>query len=153
MHWTNQNWAKSDIIEYNWEKTGQKTKKKTGQKTRQKAGQTDKNQKATYKTAAELAVKNKRSFSSFVNYQSFVVHQKSALCFLMFTFCWGNKPLIGQSTKTFSVFEELKTKQNKFWIWANSTKKKFCYRKSFDTLFIGIYASNRKCNTSQIKEN
>ena len=111
MHWTNQNWAKSDIIEYNWDKTGQKTKKKTGRKTRQKAGQTDKNQKATYKTAAELAVKNKRSFNSFVNYQSFVVHQKSALCFLMFTFCWGNKPLIGQSTKTFSVFEELKTKQ------------------------------------------
>ena len=36
--------------------------------------------------------------------------------FFMFTFCWENKFLIGQSTKNFSVktgFEELKKKVNK----------------------------------------
>ena len=40
----------------------------------------------------------------------------SAVNFFMFTFCWGNKFLIGQSTKTFLVkigFEELKKKVNK----------------------------------------
>ena len=37
----------------------------------------------------------------------------------MFTFCWENRFLIGQSTKKFSVktgFEELKKKVNKIWL-------------------------------------
>ena len=51
LHWTNQNWAKRDIRQ----KTGQKDRTKRQDK---KTGQTDKKQKATYKTAAELAVKN-----------------------------------------------------------------------------------------------
>ena len=51
LHWTNQNWVKRDIRQ----KTGQKDRTKRLDK---KTGQTDKKQKATYKTAAELAVKN-----------------------------------------------------------------------------------------------
>ena len=50
LHWTNQNWAKRDIRQ----KAGQNDKTKRQDK---KTGQTDKKQKATYKTAAELAVK------------------------------------------------------------------------------------------------
>ena len=55
LHWTNQNWAKRDISQ----KTGQKDRTKRQDKRRdKKTGQTDKKQKVTYKTAAELAVKN-----------------------------------------------------------------------------------------------
>ena len=60
LHWTNQNWAKRNISQ----KTGQKDKTKRQDKRRdKKTGQTDKKQKATYKTAAELAVKNSNEIS------------------------------------------------------------------------------------------
>ena len=58
------------------------------------------------------------------NHQNFVDHQIffneiSAVSYFIFTFCWENKFLIGQSTKIFSLktgIEELKKKVNKIWL-------------------------------------